>query len=90
MARRDAGRFVIAVKGSRYITHPRRLRDVQTPLANFFASGVLRLGPKLGLPPLAISAPTAVRPRSLFRFHENASEGSRSPPPNLPNGTTND
>jgi uncharacterized protein YecE (DUF72 family) len=40
--------FVFAVKGSRYITHLRRLRDVQTPLANFFASGVLRLGPKLG------------------------------------------
>ncbi|MBB4566818.1 DUF72 domain-containing protein [Rhizobium leucaenae] len=40
--------FVFAVKGSRYITHLRRLRDVETPLANFIASGVLRLGPKLG------------------------------------------
>src|SRR6478609_8358193 len=40
--------FVFAVKGGRYITHMRRLRDVATPLANFFASGVLALGPKLG------------------------------------------
>jgi uncharacterized protein YecE (DUF72 family) len=40
--------FVFAVKGSRYITHMLRLIDVETPLANFFASGPLRLGPKLG------------------------------------------
>jgi uncharacterized protein YecE (DUF72 family) len=40
--------FVFAVKGARYITHMRRLRDVATPLANFIASGPLRLGPKLG------------------------------------------
>lgn len=40
--------FVFAVKGSRYITHMRRLKDCMVPLANFFASGVLRLGPKLG------------------------------------------
>ncbi|MGO4871713.1 MAG: DUF72 domain-containing protein [Roseiarcus sp.] len=40
--------FVFAIKGSRYITHRLRLRDAATPLANFFASGVLRLGPKLG------------------------------------------
>lgn len=40
--------FVFAVKGSRYITHLRRLRDVEVPLANFMASGVLRLGKKLG------------------------------------------
>jgi len=40
--------FVFAVKGSRYITHMRRLKDITTPLANFFASGLLELGPKLG------------------------------------------
>jgi uncharacterized protein YecE (DUF72 family) len=40
--------FVFAVKGSRYITHMLKLKDVATPLANFFASGPLRLGPKLG------------------------------------------
>jgi uncharacterized protein YecE (DUF72 family) len=40
--------FVFAVKGSRYITHMLKLRNVETPLANFFASGVLALGRKLG------------------------------------------
>jgi uncharacterized protein YecE (DUF72 family) len=40
--------FVFAVKGSRYITHMLRLKDCEKPLANFLASGVLRLGPKLG------------------------------------------
>jgi uncharacterized protein YecE (DUF72 family) len=42
------GDFLFAVKGPRHITHIRRLKEVQTPLANFFASGLLRLGPKLG------------------------------------------
>lgn len=40
--------FVFAVKAPRYITHIRRLKNAEKPLANFFASGVLRLGPKLG------------------------------------------
>jgi uncharacterized protein YecE (DUF72 family) len=40
--------FVFAVKGGRFITHMKKLRDVHTPLANFFASGVLALGAKLG------------------------------------------
>ena len=40
--------FVFAVKGSRYITHFLRLKEVEAPLANFLASGLLRLGPKLG------------------------------------------
>lgn len=40
--------FVFAIKGSRYITHLQRLRDIELPLANFMASGLLRLGPKLG------------------------------------------
>ncbi len=40
--------FVFSVKAPRFITHILRLREVQTPLANFFASGVLRLGDKLG------------------------------------------
>jgi uncharacterized protein YecE (DUF72 family) len=41
-------RFVFAVKGGRYITHILRLRNTRTALANFFASGVLALGDKLG------------------------------------------
>jgi uncharacterized protein YecE (DUF72 family) len=40
--------FVFALKGSRFITHMKRLRDVETPLANFYASGILALGEKLG------------------------------------------
>ncbi|MDV3206975.1 DUF72 domain-containing protein [Rhodococcus ruber] len=40
--------FVFAVKGGRYVTHMKRLVDVDDALANFFASGVLALGPKLG------------------------------------------
>jgi uncharacterized protein YecE (DUF72 family) len=40
--------FVFSVKGGRYITHIRRLRDIETPLANFFASGVLAMREKLG------------------------------------------
>jgi uncharacterized protein YecE (DUF72 family) len=40
--------FVFAVKGGRFITHVKKLREVQVPLANFFASGVLALGAKLG------------------------------------------
>jgi len=40
--------FVFAVKGSRFVTHLKRLRDIEIPLANFFASGVLALRHKLG------------------------------------------
>ncbi len=40
--------FRFSVKGSRYVTHMLRLLRVETPLANFFAQGVLRLGGKLG------------------------------------------
>jgi uncharacterized protein YecE (DUF72 family) len=40
--------FLFAVKGPRFITHMLRLRDVEVPLANFLASGVLALREKLG------------------------------------------
>lgn len=40
--------FLFAVKGSRFITHNKKLHDAATPLANFFASGVLLLREKLG------------------------------------------
>jgi uncharacterized protein YecE (DUF72 family) len=42
------GRVVLPVKGSRYITHMKRLRDVGGALANFFASGPTELGDRLG------------------------------------------
>ncbi|WP_199422258.1 DUF72 domain-containing protein [Actinotalea solisilvae] len=49
--------FLFAVKGGRFITHMVKLREPEQPLANFFASGVLALGDKLGpvlwqLPPM--------------------------------------
>ena len=40
--------FVFSVKGPRFVTHIKRLHDVTAPLANFFGSGVLLLGEKLG------------------------------------------
>jgi uncharacterized protein YecE (DUF72 family) len=40
--------FVYAVKGSRYITHMLRLKNIDKPLANFLASGILALKDKLG------------------------------------------
>jgi uncharacterized protein YecE (DUF72 family) len=40
--------FVFSVKGGRFITHMKRLTDAPETLANYFASGLLALGPKLG------------------------------------------
>jgi len=40
--------FVFAVKGSRFITHNKKLNDIDEPLANFMASGILELREKLG------------------------------------------
>lgn len=51
--------FVFAVKGSRFITHNKKLGDVEVPLANFFASGVLALEDKLG--PAAAQDPRCLR-----------------------------
>ena len=59
---------VFAVKGGRFITHMKRLVDVETPLANFFASGLLALGPKLG--PVLWQLPPTMRfdPAALAAF----------------------
>lgn len=40
--------FIFSIKAPRFITHIRRLRDIDTPLANFFASGLFALEGKLG------------------------------------------
>lgn len=40
--------FVFAVKAPQYITHRRRLKEVDTALANFLASGLFELQHKLG------------------------------------------
>jgi len=60
--------FLFAVKGSRYITHMLRLTNIEKPLANFFASGILNLREKLGpflwqFPPMF-----RYRPERLERF----------------------
>jgi uncharacterized protein YecE (DUF72 family) len=59
---------VLAVKGPRYITHTLRLRDPAAALANFFASGVLGLGDRLG--PLLWQLPPTLRytPELVERF----------------------
>lgn len=60
--------FVFAIKGSRYITHTKRLKDTDGPLANFLASGILELGTKLG--PILWQLPLNMRMQSdrLDRF----------------------
>lgn len=40
--------FVFSVKGPRFLTHMKRLNEPVAPLGNFIASGILRLGRKLG------------------------------------------
>jgi uncharacterized protein YecE (DUF72 family) len=54
--------FVFSIKGPRFVTHIKRLRAIEAPLANFFASGVLRLNQKIGpilwqLPPSFVYQP---------------------------------
>jgi uncharacterized protein YecE (DUF72 family) len=75
--------FVFSIKGSRYITHMLRLRNVERALANFFASGLLSLGHKLGpilwqLPPrqafdeATLRAFFALLPRTAGELAERA------------------
>lgn len=60
--------FVFSIKGNRYITHILRLRDIEKPLANVFASGVLELREKLG--PFLWQFPPSFRfdPERIERF----------------------
>jgi len=51
--------FLFSVKGPRFVTHLKQLREVGTPVANFLASGLLALGPKLG--PLLWQLPPRMR-----------------------------
>jgi uncharacterized protein YecE (DUF72 family) len=59
--------FVYGLKGSRYITHMLKLRNVEKPLANFLASGILNLKDKLGpflwqFPPMFTFRPERLEP----------------------------
>ncbi|HVK61579.1 MAG TPA: DUF72 domain-containing protein [Bdellovibrionales bacterium] len=69
--------FVFSVKGSRYITHTRRLRDIEAPLTTFMDSGVLELEEKLG--PILWQFPPSMKfEPSLFRdFFEMLPKSSR-------------
>jgi len=62
--------FMFAVKGPRFLTHMKRLKEPTAPLANFFASGILRLGKKLG--PILWQLPPTFRfdPDRLHAFFE--------------------
>jgi uncharacterized protein YecE (DUF72 family) len=62
--------FVFSVKGGRFITHMKKLAGVESALANFFASGVLALGHKLG--PLLWQLPPnfGFNPQRLAAFFE--------------------
>jgi uncharacterized protein YecE (DUF72 family) len=51
--------FVYAVKGSRFISHNKKLRDAEAPLANFLASGILALEDRLG--PILWQLPASLR-----------------------------
>jgi uncharacterized protein YecE (DUF72 family) len=51
--------FIFALKGSRFITHNKKLGDIAVPLANFFASGLLCLADKLG--PIVWQLPATAR-----------------------------
>ena len=76
--------FVFSVKGGRYITHMKRLRDIEAPLANFYHSGIDELGAKLG-PFLWQFPPSfAFDPARLAAFFEllprdTATLGARGP-----------
>ena len=47
-ARETPDGFVFAIKGSRFITHMKKLRGIDQAFRNLLASGLLALGPKLG------------------------------------------
>lgn len=60
--------FVFAVKAPRFLTHVKRLRQIDLPMANFLASGLLALEHKLG--PLLWQFPATFRwePETFERF----------------------
>lgn len=73
--------FVFSVKAPGFITHTRRLRSVERPLANFFASGVFHLKKKLGpilwqLPP-SFKYDPALLEDFLSRLPRTTSEAKR-------------
>ena len=68
------------MKGSRFITHFKRLKGVETALANFFASGLLCLREKLG--PILWQLPPSYRydPERLSAFFAILPRDTVEPP----------
>lgn len=62
--------FKYAVKGSRYITHTKRLNEVRTAVANFLASGPLELRSSLGPVLWQLPPDMEFRPEILNSFLE--------------------
>jgi uncharacterized protein YecE (DUF72 family) len=60
--------FVFSVKGPKYITHVRRLQEVEVPLANFLASGIFNLRGKLGPILWQLAPPTKFDPERMAAF----------------------
>src|SRR5687768_11205669 len=70
--------FIFSVKAPRYITHIRRLKDIQAPVANFLASGLFNLREKLGpilwqFPPTFRYDPARMEPFLAMLPHDTAS-----------------
>ncbi|UYN98466.1 MAG: DUF72 domain-containing protein [Devosia sp.] len=85
--------FRFSVKGPQLVTHIKRLKNCEQPLANFFGSGPLALGDRLGpfvwqLPPnlafdaASFSAFAALLPRDVESYLALArqADGAKAPP----------
>lgn len=60
--------FEFAVKGGRFITHQKKLSNVEQPLATFFGSGLLTLGSALGPVLWQLPAQLPFHPERIDRF----------------------
>ncbi|ODT69290.1 MAG: hypothetical protein ABS75_17350 [Pelagibacterium sp. SCN 63-23] len=93
--------FQFSVKGPQLVTHIRRLRNCERELANFFASGPLALGDKLGpfiwqLPPNLVfdsdqlASFLSMLPRDIATYTSLAgkADGLKTEPYLEPNGIT--
>ena len=83
------------VKGPRFISHMKKLHDVDIPLANFYASGVLalreklgpilwQLPPNLGFDPSRLAQFFAKLPRTTFAAALACAQTTRSAWPAAP------
>jgi uncharacterized protein YecE (DUF72 family) len=60
--------FVFSIKGSQFITHIRKLENVEGALANFLAQGMLSLGRKLGPILWQLPPQTSFNPEKIEAF----------------------